>query len=54
MNILLLEDVHASADGVLHGIPRAEIVRLRHAPQPSELRSLLADAQELARRAGYE
>ena len=47
MNILLLEDVHASADGVLHDIPRAEIVRLRHAPAPSELKSLLADAQVL-------
>jgi D-3-phosphoglycerate dehydrogenase len=47
LNILLLEDVHASADGVLHDIPRAEIVRLRHAPAPAELKSLLADAQVL-------
>jgi D-3-phosphoglycerate dehydrogenase len=47
LNILLLEDVHASANGVLHDIPRAEIVRLRHAPAPSELKSLLADAQVL-------
>jgi D-3-phosphoglycerate dehydrogenase / 2-oxoglutarate reductase len=44
MNILLLEDVHASADGVLAAIPRAEITRLRHAPAPHELEPLLAQA----------
>jgi D-3-phosphoglycerate dehydrogenase len=47
LNILLLEDVHASADGILHGMPRAEIMRLRHAPPPSELRTLLAETQVL-------
>ena len=41
--ILLLEDVHASADGILQALPGAEIVRLRHAPAGEELKSLLAD-----------
>jgi D-3-phosphoglycerate dehydrogenase / 2-oxoglutarate reductase len=50
MNILLLEDVHASADAVLGGIPRAEITRLRHAPAPAELKSLLAHADMLGLR----
>jgi D-3-phosphoglycerate dehydrogenase / 2-oxoglutarate reductase len=50
MNILLLEDVHASADGVLGAVPRAEITRLRHAPAPAELHALLADADLLGLR----
>jgi D-3-phosphoglycerate dehydrogenase / 2-oxoglutarate reductase len=50
MNILLLEDVHASADGVLREIPHGEIIRLRHAPAPAELKSLLANADVLGLR----
>jgi D-3-phosphoglycerate dehydrogenase / 2-oxoglutarate reductase len=50
MNILLLEDVHASADGVLGAVPRAEITRLRHAPAPAELHALLAEADLLGLR----
>jgi D-3-phosphoglycerate dehydrogenase / 2-oxoglutarate reductase len=50
MNILLLEDVHASADGVLGAIPRVEITRLRHAPAPAELHALLAEADLLGLR----
>jgi D-3-phosphoglycerate dehydrogenase / 2-oxoglutarate reductase len=54
VNILLLEDVHASADAVLRHIPRAEITRLRHAPAPAELRSLLADVDVLGLRSGTQ
>jgi D-3-phosphoglycerate dehydrogenase len=48
--ILLLEDVHASADPILHTLPGAEIVRLRHAPAGEELQSLLADVHVLGLR----
>jgi D-3-phosphoglycerate dehydrogenase len=47
LNILLLEDIHASADPVLHALPDARITRLRHAPEGDELRRLLADADVL-------
>ncbi|HWI83101.1 phosphoglycerate dehydrogenase [Ramlibacter sp.] len=50
VNILLLEDVHASADAVLESVPRAEIRRLRHAPDAAELKSLLADVDVLGLR----
>lgn len=50
LNILLLEDVHASATPVLSELPAAEIVRLRHAPGADELRALLADVQLLGLR----
>jgi D-3-phosphoglycerate dehydrogenase len=43
LNILLLEDVHASADPVLTTIPGAAVRRLRYAPDASELKQLLAD-----------
>ena len=42
LNILLLEDVHASATPILQTIRGAEIVRLKHAPDAAELKSLLA------------
>jgi D-3-phosphoglycerate dehydrogenase / 2-oxoglutarate reductase len=41
LNILLLEDVHASATPILDTVPGAHIVRLKHAPDASELASLL-------------
>lgn len=50
LNILLLEDVHASANTILETLPRAEIVRLRHAPDPAQLKELLADADVLGLR----
>jgi D-3-phosphoglycerate dehydrogenase len=49
-NILLLEDIHASATPILQGIPGANIVRLKHAPSVSELHTLLADVQVLGLR----
>jgi len=42
LNILLLEDVHASATPVLEALPGAQIRRLRHAPDAVELKELLA------------
>jgi D-3-phosphoglycerate dehydrogenase / 2-oxoglutarate reductase len=50
LNILLLEDVHASADPVLQRLPGATIHRLRHAPDAAELKSLLADVHILGLR----
>lgn len=50
LNILLLEDVHASATPILESIPGAEVARLRHAPDAQELASLLADVQVLGLR----
>lgn len=44
LNILLLEDIHASATPVLQVLPGAEILRLGHAPTGDELHRLLADA----------
>lgn len=43
LNILLLEDIHASATPILESLPRAEIVRLRHAPDATQLKELLAN-----------
>ncbi|MBI5258174.1 MAG: phosphoglycerate dehydrogenase [Burkholderiales bacterium] len=50
LNILLLEDVHASATPVLHGLPGAEVMRLKHAPEAPELATLLADVDLLGLR----
>ena len=50
LNILLLEEVHASADPVLQMIPGAQIRRLRHAPDAAELKELLADVDVLGLR----
>ena len=50
LNILLLEDVHASATPILSALPAAEIVRLKHAPGVGELKRLLADVQVLGLR----
>jgi D-3-phosphoglycerate dehydrogenase len=50
MNILLLEDVHASATPILETLPRAEIVRLRHAPDPAQLKDLLGNVDVLGLR----
>lgn len=50
LNILLLEDVHASATPVLEKLPRAEITRLRHAPDAAELKSLLPGVDVLGLR----
>lgn len=50
LNILLLEDVHASADGVLSGLPDARIRRLKHAPDAAELKELLVDVDLLGLR----
>jgi D-3-phosphoglycerate dehydrogenase / 2-oxoglutarate reductase len=47
LNILLLEDVHASATPVLDSLPAVRIRRLRHAPELSELKDLLADVDLL-------
>ena len=41
LNILLLEDVHASATPILETVPGANIVRLKHAPDATELAALL-------------
>ena len=46
-DILLLEDIHASATPILQGIVGANIVRLRHAPSAAELKSLLPTVQVL-------
>ncbi len=43
LNILLLEDVHASANPVLEMLPGVQIRRLKHAPDAAELKELLAD-----------
>lgn len=50
LNILLLEDIHASADPVLQVLPGAQILRLRHAPDAAELQRLLADVDVLGLR----
>lgn len=50
LNILLLEDVHASATPILQTIRGAEIVRLKHAPDAEELIPLLGDVQVLGLR----
>ena len=47
LNILLLEEVHASADPILQTLPGAQIKRLRHAPEAAELKDLLADVHVL-------
>ena len=41
LNILLLEDVHDSANPILEAVPGARIVRLKHAPDAGELADLL-------------
>ena len=50
LNILLLEEVHASATPVLETVPGAQIRRLRHAPDAAELKDLLADVDLLGLR----
>ena len=50
LTILLLEDVHASATSILQTIRGAEIIRLKHAPDARELKTLLADVQVLGLR----
>lgn len=50
LNILLLEDIHASATPILQGMAGANIVRLKHAPSASELQTLLADVHVLGLR----
>jgi D-3-phosphoglycerate dehydrogenase len=50
VNVLLLEDVHASATPILQALPGAEIVRLKHAPDAAELKPLLAGVQVLGLR----
>jgi D-3-phosphoglycerate dehydrogenase len=50
LNILLLEDVHASADPILQTLPAARIRRLRHAPDAAQLQDLLADTDVLGLR----
>lgn len=50
LNILLLEDVHASANPVLEVLPQVQIRRLKHAPDAAELRELLADVHLLGLR----
>lgn len=47
LNILLLEEIHASATPILESLPEAQIRRLRHAPDAAELRELLRDADIL-------
>ncbi|MEO8122378.1 MAG: phosphoglycerate dehydrogenase, partial [Rhodoferax sp.] len=49
-NILLLEDIHASATPILQGMAGANIVRLKHAPSASELQTLLAGVHVLGLR----
>lgn len=49
-NILLLEDIHASATPVLQGLAGVHIQRLTHAPTAQELPALLADVQVLGLR----
>jgi len=50
LNILLLEDVHASATPILAELPGANVMRLKHAPNAEELKHLLADVQVLGLR----
>ncbi len=50
LNILLLEDIHASATPILQGLPGAQIKRLKHAPETAELKDLLADVDVLGLR----
>ena len=50
INILLLEEVHASANPVLETIPGAQVRRLSHAPAAAELKELLADVDLLGLR----
>lgn len=50
LNILLLEDVHASADPVLTTLPDVTIRRLRHAPDAAELKQLIADVDVIGLR----
>ena len=45
LNILLLEDVHASANPVLEVLPGVQIRRLKHAPDAAELKQLLSDVE---------
>ncbi|HEY8706365.1 MAG TPA: hypothetical protein VIM34_00035 [Burkholderiaceae bacterium] len=47
LNILLLEDVHASATPILQTIHGVEVMRLKHAPDVRELKILLANVQGL-------
>ncbi|MEO6030679.1 MAG: phosphoglycerate dehydrogenase [Burkholderiaceae bacterium] len=50
VNVLLLEDVHASATPILQALPGVEIVRLKYAPDAAELKSLLAGTHVLGLR----
>lgn len=50
LNILLLEDIHASATPILSELPGAKIERLKHAPPAHALPDLLADVQLLGLR----
>ena len=50
LKVLLLEDIHASATPVLQSIRDVEIIRLKHAPDARELRTLLADVNVLGLR----
>ena len=50
MNILLLEDVHASATPILSAIPDVQIERRTGAPSDDALAALLADVQVLGLR----
>ena len=50
LNILLLEDLHASADEAFAVLPQARIRRLRHAPEPAELQDLLSEVDVLGLR----
>lgn len=50
LNVLLLEEVHASADPILQVLPGVQIRRLKHAPDASELKDLLADVDVLGLR----
>ena len=50
LNILLLEDVHASATSILQTLRSVEIVRVKHAPDARALKTLLADVQVLGLR----
>ena len=43
LNILLLEDVHASATPILSALPAAEVVRLKHAPGAEEVNLVFYD-----------
>lgn len=50
LNILLLEDIHASATPILQALPGAQIKRFKHAPEAAELTDLLADVDVLGLR----